>query len=239
LYHDSIINAGGFYKSSGFGDELTWAATWLHRATNDATYLTDAKNKFNEFGLSGLPTLFSWDDKKAGVYANLCRATKEATYCDRLRTFCTNSQNARKTSSGRLLYLDQWGSARYASNAVFLMFQATQLNLTNYSTFAKSQLSYLLGSNPQGLSYQIGYGSKFPLRPHHRAASCPADASGTCGWANLNTADANPNVLTGALVGGPKSDDTYPDNREDYQTAEVACDYNALFQGALAAALMY
>jgi hypothetical protein len=41
-------------------------------------------------------------------------------------------------------------------------------------------------------------------------------------------------VLVGALVGGPGNDDSYKDVIDDYQSNEVACDYNAGFVGALA-----
>jgi len=38
----------------------------------------------------------------------------------------------------------------------------------------------------------------------------------------------------GAIVGGPDQGDNYDDRRDDYVKNEVACDYNAGFQGALA-----
>ena len=44
----------------------------------------------------------------------------------------------------------------------------------------------------------------------------------------------NPQVIHGALVGGPDSSDNYVDRRSDFQMNEVACDYNAGFQSALA-----
>lgn len=47
----------------------------------------------------------------------------------------------------------------------------------------------------------------------------------------------NPNILTGALVGGPDKDDKYEDKRDDYIHNEVAMDYNAGFQSAVAALL--
>lgn len=43
----------------------------------------------------------------------------------------------------------------------------------------------------------------------------------------------NPN-LYGALVGGPNGQDQYTDDRKDYVSNEVACDYNAGFQSAVA-----
>jgi hypothetical protein len=43
-------------------------------------------------------------------------------------------------------------------------------------------------------------------------------------------------VLVGALVGGPGSNDNYEDKRDNFQTNEVAVDYNAGFQSAVAGA---
>jgi len=45
----------------------------------------------------------------------------------------------------------------------------------------------------------------------------------------------NPQTLTGALVGGPDKSDMYTDKRDDYVHNEVAMDYNAGFQTAVAA----
>ncbi|CAI5989311.1 unnamed protein product [Closterium sp. NIES-64] len=76
--------------------------------------------------------------------------------------------------------------------------------------FAQSQVDYLLGSNPLGLSFMVGFGSSFPLRVHHRAASIVSFnvnstqvtcEGGVADW--LNRDASNPNVLVGAIVGGP------------------------------------
>ena len=48
-----------------------------------------------------------------------------------------------------------------------------------------------------------------------------------------NTAP-NPNILYGALVGGPDGNDQYADVRRDFRSNEVATDYNAGFQSAIA-----
>jgi hypothetical protein len=55
----------------------------------------------------------------------------------------------------------------------------------------------------------------------------------TNGWCAKGGAD-NPNVLLGGLVGGPDQGDNYNDDRNDFVKNEVACDYNAGFQSALA-----
>jgi hypothetical protein len=86
-----------------------------------------------------------------------------------------------------------------------------------------------------GHSFVVGFGHNPPQRAHHAGASCP-DYPTRCDWANFDSPKPNPQVLYGALVGGPKGpgDDTYTDKRNDYVTNEVANDYNAGFTGALA-----
>ncbi|WAR14642.1 GUN4-like protein, partial [Mya arenaria] len=61
------------------------------------------------------------------------------------------------------------------------------------------------------------------------AISCPTTTT-SC---NPGSGADNPNVLIGGLVGGPDQGDNYDDRRDDYVKNEVACDYNAGFQGAL------
>ena len=61
-------------------------------------------------------------------------------------------------------------------------------------------------------------------------SSCPT----TTTQCNIGNGGPNPNLLKGALVGGPDGNDNYQDRRDDYVKNEVACDYNAGFQSALA-----
>lgn len=107
--------------------------------------------------------------------------------------------------------------------------------------FAKSQVDYILGSNPMGMSYLVGYGPHFPLRVHHRGASIESYKENrgfigcTQGYDNwYGRHDPNPNVLVGALVGGPNSTDGFRDERGNYVQTE-ACTYNtAALVGVLA-----
>jgi hypothetical protein len=101
-------------------------------------------------------------------------------------------------------------------------------------SWAKSQIDYALGSS--GRSFVVGFGNNYPKRPHHAGASCP-DEPKTCDWKDFMTTSANPQILRGALVGGPSGpgDNTYQDKRDDYVTNEVSLNYNAAFAGALSA----
>ncbi|KAH9292189.1 hypothetical protein KI387_042623, partial [Taxus chinensis] len=68
-YDSSITNVRKFYGSiSGYNDELLWAATWLHKATGDQTYLNYLTENADSMGGTGWSmTKFSWDVKYAGV----------------------------------------------------------------------------------------------------------------------------------------------------------------------------
>mmetsp|Transcript_82490 Transcript_82490/g.233337 ORF Transcript_82490/g.233337 Transcript_82490/m.233337 type:complete len:189 (+) Transcript_82490:810-1376(+) len=83
-----------------------------------------------------------------------------------------------------------------------------------------------------GRSYVIGFGSNSPRRPHHAASTCAC--TGCCDWDTYNADADNCQTLTGALVGGPGSNDDYDDDRTNYYNNEVATDYNAAFQSAIA-----
>ncbi|GLT41412.1 hypothetical protein SLA2020_154780 [Shorea laevis] len=106
--------------------------------------------------------------------------------------------------------------------------------------FARSQVDYILGSNPLGMSYMVGYGRKFPQRIHHRASSLPSvnqhpehiDCNGGSSYYNSN--NLNPNLLIGAVVGGPDIKDSYADSRSDFVHSEPTTCINAPFVGLLA-----
>lgn len=67
-YSVSIPEVQTYYNSTGFGDELLWAASWLYHATGDKSYLQYVANENgNAFAQFGSPTWFSWDNKLAGT----------------------------------------------------------------------------------------------------------------------------------------------------------------------------
>ena len=89
-----------------------------------------------------------------------------------------------------------------------------EFDSTRLMAFAKQQIDYLLGSNPEKRSYMVGFGQNPPVQAHHRGASVPVMSTNTivnCGtsFANWFNKDApNPHELTGAFVGGPDRFDT-------------------------------
>jgi hypothetical protein len=91
------------------------------------------------------------------------------------------------------------------------------------------------------MSYMVGYGSYFPTHVHHRGASIPSvyamESPVGCmdGFDRyFNSKGADPNVLHGAVVGGPDANDGFVDDRCNYQQAEPTLAGNAPICGVFA-----
>ncbi|KAJ1271724.1 hypothetical protein BS78_06G148000 [Paspalum vaginatum] len=104
--------------------------------------------------------------------------------------------------------------------------------------FARSQLDYILGDNPRKMSYVVGFGNKYPRHVHHRGASTPHSRvkySCTGGYKWRDTKKADPNVVTGAMVGGPDRHDRFNDSRMAFGQTEPTLAGNAGLVAALVA----
>lgn len=102
------------------------------------------------------------------------------------------------------------------------------------------QVDYLLGDNPLKMSYMVGYGPRYPQRIHHRGSSLPSVAAHpakiqcSSGFSVMRSQSPNPNILVGAVIGGPDQHDRFPDQRSDYEQSEPATYINAPLVGTLA-----
>ena len=83
---------------------------------------------------------------------------------------------------------------------------------------------YILGDNPRATSYMVGYGSNYPLQVHQRSSSIisykvnPLFVSYIRGYSTwFSNKGSDPNVLHGALVGGPDQNDNFADERDNYE----------------------
>ncbi|KAG6579263.1 Endoglucanase 8, partial [Cucurbita argyrosperma subsp. sororia] len=105
---------------------------------------------------------------------------------------------------------------------------------------AKRQVDYILGDNPLEMSYMVGYGARYPRRIHHRASSLPsvqahpARIGCKAGSRYFLSPNPNPNVLVGAVVGGPNVSDAFPDSRSFFEESEPTTYINAPLVGLLA-----
>lgn len=146
--------------------------------------------------------------------------------------------NYYKTSPAGYSMINGWGSARYntAAQLSALVYMKNHPERTDFGEWAKGAMEYIMGRNPMGYSYIVGYGYEqglpFAKHPHHRAAHGSKTNS-------MNDPEEHRHILWGALSGGPDLNDYHIDSTTEYAYNEVAIDYNAAFVGACAGLYKY
>jgi len=263
-YSDSLGSAVcPFYCSySGYKDELLWGAAWLLRATKEDSYLNflksagaDATDIFSWDSKSpGAHVLLAREallnnDKDLEPFIQQA----EDFMCKILPDSPSSSS---KYTPGGLLFKLPDNNLQYVTTTTFLLttyakymaaqkhtFNCGSLSVTpsTLRTLAKKQVDYILGENPLKMSYMVGFGPNFPKRIHHRGSSLPSVTSHpetiSCQGGFdpfMHSTNPNPNILTGAIVGGPNDSDGFPDDRGDYSHSEPTTYINAAFVGPLA-----
>ncbi|CAL4933757.1 unnamed protein product [Urochloa decumbens] len=264
-----------FYCSySGYDDELLWAAAWLHRASNNASYMSYVRANGAQLGAGDDDFSFSWDDKRAGTKVLLARAFlrqrrrghsnndlpdlqlykahSDSYVCSLVPG--TASFQASQYTPGGLIYKEGGSNMQYVTTATFLLVAyarylrsagavcggGREVAAAELVALARRQVDYVLGKNPAGTSYMVGFGARYPRRLHHRGASMPAVRAHPgrigCdeGFRYLHSGEPDANVLVGAVVGGPDARDGFVDDRDGYGQTEPATYINAPLVGALA-----
>ncbi|KAI4319867.1 hypothetical protein MLD38_033415 [Melastoma candidum] len=146
-----------------------------------------------------------------------------------------------------MLFIREWNNMQYVTSAAFLlMIYSDTLRGTNRELHCPEELSrtmrcwhprsrrvdYILGSNPRNMSYLVGVRIGLPQDDApQRCLNCVLQeykgfigcTQGYDDW--YSSEDANPNVVVGALVGGPDVQDAFVDDRGNYMQTE-ACTYN-------------
>ncbi|XP_027064026.1 endoglucanase 11 isoform X2 [Coffea arabica] len=237
------------YKATDNEDYLKYVIDKAHCFGGIGWAITEFSWDVKYAGLQIIASKLLHEEKHRPQYTHILeqyRSKAEYYICSCLGKNNGSKNNIDRTPAG-LLYIRQWNNMQYVSSAAFL--------LTIYSDFlqkshqkvkcheglvghqelrnlAKSQVDYILGSNPQNMSYLVGYGLRFPTRVHHRGASIVSYKENkgfigcTQGYDNwYSNPKPNPNVIVGALVGGPDCQDNFSDERGNYMQTE-ACTYN-------------
>ncbi|RLN23587.1 hypothetical protein C2845_PM07G39100 [Panicum miliaceum] len=275
-YDSSITVARSYYaSSSGYGDELLWAAAWLYQASGDRRYLDYLANNADALGGTGWSiNQFGWDVKYPGVQVLAAMVLLRGNagggaHGDVLRRYkqkadlfvCSclgraGANNVRRTPGG-MIYHQSWNNVQFVTSASFLLAaygdhlaaarQSAQCpsgavaQPAELLAFARSQVDYILGSNPRATSYMVGYGATYPRQAHHRGASIvsikadPSFVSCQAGYSSwYHRRGSNPNLLVGATVGGPDEYDNFADERDNYEQTEATTYNNAPLIGVLA-----
>lgn len=73
------LNSCDVSRSTDYGDELTWGAAWLYRATNESQYLDEAEHHYMKFRLKERPNEFFYNKKVAGVQVRITTILTEVS----------------------------------------------------------------------------------------------------------------------------------------------------------------
>jgi endoglucanase len=226
----------GLYGQNGMAwvDEMLAGSAELYRLTQESTYLDDA------LGFNTLVENHGWapnysqsaDFSRHSLYVG--GAVEAVSEFWKLDVESYSAKVSTNEFTNGYIYLDEWGSLRYAAGAAFSAALYAQVTGDAVARdLAVSQLNYIAGENSYGRSFVVGYGTNPPQHPHHRNS----DSLGV--------------LLTGALVAGPTQREFlqrnggggasivittpgYEDVVEDYVGNEVALDYNAGIVGLAA-----
>ena len=246
-----------FYTSSKWEDDFCFAAGWLYLITEDHDYLEACEKYIDYYAPPGY--VLCWNDMWNGVgiifgriqdiYPEVCEETRVAIGRGQyekldfweMEAKALNTVMNKKLTPAGYFHLDTWGRARYNTAVQFtaLVYDKYQKGKDRYNdknedyTFTKwslGQMEYLIGDNPLGRSYVVGYGENCVKFPHHRAAS---------GLTMAEDPAEHKHVLYGALAGGPGEEDEHKDVTSDWVYNEVTIDYNAAVVGAAAGFYLY
>ncbi len=218
----------GFYGTDPqYQDEIALAEAWLYicGAGDKPTLVPEGGGKYSDnVGYDGYR--YCWDKVFQGYAALMYKATGDSMWATELET---EIQKQGGLSVGNYNG-DGWGASRYNCALQMSGYAVANGDANNqYAKAGKWQMDYLLGDNPTGYSFLIGYGDKYPTHIHHRAAN-PGDGNQT----SVDNPEAK-YTLYGALVGGIDGGGSYEDHADRYQYTEPALDYNGCFVLACAA----
>lgn len=177
----------GTYGDEKVSDEFAWAAAELYLLTADTKYWQAFQHHATK------PSVPSWADAETLGWISL------AQHRDRLP-----DPAARQRIPAEILALAArlamqwqespwrvamqpadfvWGSNAVALNQAIVLLQGYRLGGDRaHLDAAQSQLDYVLGRNPLGVSYVTGYGLRTPRHIHHRPSQADGIDAPVPGW---------------------------------------------------------
>ena len=242
----SIVPSGGFvnpedtdtgeYGDGNDKDERLWAAAELYATTNDDKFDTYYLNNFNSVGLFqnlGWQSVASMAHLTYLLSVPNPNALTKTILINSLNNLVT--QNKRKIdANGFGISLNDgefyWGSnSGVLNNAIFMIVQNYITQTNDNDNYINRTLDYVLGVNPNNISFVSGIGTNRLMHPHHRQSEV----------------DNIEEPIPGLLAGGPNQylndavlsslfDENTPpalcyvDTVASYASNEIAINWNAL-----------
>ncbi|KAG2398262.1 Endoglucanase 4 [Vigna angularis] len=197
-YNNSVGEAAcPFYCDyNNYMDDLAWGAAWLYKATKMASYWDFVKSNIQTANVDSFE--FGWDAKVAGINvlvsewamndpgsAHLFIPNADALMCSLVPNSPTKTFSYTK---GGLLFRKGVCNLQNVTALSFLLIVYARLmdrmkkrivcgkemvDSKRLINIAKSQADYILGKNPERMSYMVGFGRKYPEKIHHRGQTEP------------------------------------------------------------------
>lgn len=178
LYRQPADVQTGAYGDRRLDDEFIWAAAELYLLTGEDAYLQALRER------GGAPTVPSWSDVGGLAWISLAAARDRLPPSDRARVTqqllaLAGDLAAQWRASPWRVAMQRsdfvWGSNAVALNQAMVLLQGHRLTgEREFLDAAQSQLDYVLGRNPLGVSFVTGHGLRTPQHIHHR----PSQADG-------------------------------------------------------------
>ena len=180
------VHTGG-YGDKAFDDEFSWAAAELYLLTDDRAYLRAFERYATE------PDVPSWARVGSLGWISLAHHRERlpdedlrARIVDGLGALAMRLAAQSRTSPWRVAMQPSdfvWGSNAVVLNQAMLLLQGYRLSgQRDYLDAAQSQLDYVLGRNPLGVSYVTGHGLRTPMHVHHRPSEADGVVEPVPGW---------------------------------------------------------
>jgi len=177
----------GAYGDGKLDDEFAWAAAELFVLTGDAAYWQAFQAH------AAAPAVPSWANVGTLGWISL------AHHAARLPDDAARAKVARGIDGLASRLAGQWrrspwkvamqpadfvwGSSAMALNQALVLLQGYQLSRQrDYLDAAQSQLDYVLGRNPLGVSFVTGQGLRTPMHIHHRPSQADGIDAPVPGW---------------------------------------------------------
>nr|WP_168710978.1 glycoside hydrolase family 9 protein [Ningiella ruwaisensis] len=217
-----------YKNSNGDEDEMALGALGVYLATGNTSHRDYANTIMDDSYLSMWAGGFEHQEQLVStllaIWGNYPdRDAQIRTYFD---TWKDVGADLKRTAGGYVLHdSNNWGSSGSVAPALMNMaIYAKAKNTNRWDAHIKSQIDYLLGSNPVNMPYLCGFNTNSNCTQiHHRGASGGANFSGV-----------NENMLWGALLGGVTENDyDFVDDQQNWTGNEPTVHYNASIQAPL------
>lgn len=220
------------YSTGGYDttdpDDRLWAAAEMWETTGDSSYLSDFEARAEAFSKK-IDVDFDWGNvKNLGMFTYLLsnRSGKNQTLYNTVKSALLSAADSIVSTADSHGYGRTLGSTYYWGCNGTVARQTMVLQIANklspksdYIDASLDAISFLLGRNYYDRSFITGVGLNPPKSPHHRPSG----------------GDSVNEPWPGYLIGGgwPGAKD-WVDNQDDYETNEVAINWNAALIYALA-----